>query len=136
MCSEDFSFGGCTSLTAAYFHGNQPGWSGGIFSGDNNVTIYYLPGTTGWGPTFAHRPTALWLPQAQTSDASFGLRTNQFGFNINWASGKTVVVEASTTLVNPIWSPVSTNTLAAGSSNFRDPDSKNHPSRFYRFRMP
>jgi len=30
------------------------------FEGSTNVTVYYLPGTTGWGPTFAGRPTALW----------------------------------------------------------------------------
>jgi hypothetical protein len=50
-------------------------------------------------------------PQVQTSDGSFGIQNNQFGFNINWASGMTVVVEASTNLANPTWSPLVTNTL-------------------------
>jgi hypothetical protein len=31
-----------------------------IFFQDMNATVYYLPGTTGWGPTYAGRPTALW----------------------------------------------------------------------------
>src|SRR5580698_9566530 len=39
-------------------------------------------------------PIALWLPQIQTGAGSPGIQTNQFGFNINWASGQTVVVEA------------------------------------------
>ena len=40
------------------------------------MTVYYLPGTTGWGPTFGGRPTALWPPptvqtppQTQTAEA-------------------------------------------------------------------
>jgi len=38
-----------------------------VFDGDNNATVYFLPGTTGW-PTvpdpWAGRPTALWLGQS------------------------------------------------------------------------
>ena len=54
---------------------------------------------------FSGRPTALWKPQVQAGDASFGVRTNQFGFNIAWASGMVVVVEACANLDNPVWSP-------------------------------
>jgi hypothetical protein len=100
------------------------------------VTVYYLPETTGWEATFADRPTALWLPQAQTTDASFGVQTNQFGFTINWARGQTVVVEACTDMANPVWSPVETNTLTGGSSYFSDSDWTNHPGRYYRLRSP
>jgi len=50
------------------------------------------------------------------TDTSFGVRTNQFGFNILWASGMVVVVEACTDLGNPTWSPVGTNTLTDGTS--------------------
>jgi len=90
---------------------------------------------TGWDATF-DVPTALWTPQMQTSDASFGVRTNQFGFNINWASGMVVVVEACTDLVNPTWFPVQTNTLTADSCYFSDPAWTNYPGRFYRLRSP
>ena len=45
-----------------------------------NATVYYLPETTGWGSTLGGLPTALWPPQAQVDDSSFGVRTNQFGF--------------------------------------------------------
>ena len=67
------------------------------------MTVYYLPGTTGWDDfaLFTGVPTALWLPAMQTSDGSFGVQNNQFGFNINWASDQTVVVEACTNLSNP-----------------------------------
>jgi len=104
---------------------------------DNNPIVYYLPGTTGWGPTFAGRPTALWKPQAQTSGGSFGVRTNQFGFKIIWADGQVIVVETCTNLPNPIWFPVSTNTPSTNASfYFSDPQWTNYPGRFYRLRSP
>jgi hypothetical protein len=114
-----------------------------VFNGDNNTTVYYLPGTTGW-QNFAlltGRPTVLWNPQAQTSDACFGVRTNQFGFNITGSSNLVIVVEACTDLANPTWSPVGTNTLNTfigtnGSSYFSDSQWTNYPGRFYRFRSP
>jgi len=98
--------------------------------------IYYLPGTTGWEELFADRPTVLWLPQIQSGDSDFGVKNDQFGFNISWASDQIVVVEAATGLSNPNWTPVSTNTLTDGSSKFSDPQWTNHPARFYRLRSP
>ena len=56
------AFRTCTSLTSAYFRGNAPSVGSGVFAGDNKVTVYYLAGTTGWGPTFCGRPTAVWKP--------------------------------------------------------------------------
>ena len=47
------AFGYCTSLKGVYFQGNAPSLGGSnVFDGDNNATVYYLPGTTGWGSTF------------------------------------------------------------------------------------
>ena len=108
-----------------------------MFDGDNHATVYYLPGTTGWEgfALLTGLPTLLWLPQVQ-SDASFGVQTNQFGFNITWASGQVVVVEACTDLANPVWSAVETNTLTDGSCYFSDPDWTNYHGRFYRLRSP
>src|SRR5512134_3133288 len=98
----------------------------------SNVTVYYLPGTTGWGTTFAGRPVVLWNPLVQTGDASFGVRTNRFRFTITGASNLVLVVEAATNLANPAWIPVGTNTLTGGASYFSDPEWTNHPARFYR----
>jgi hypothetical protein len=78
-----------------------------------------LPGIAGWDP------------QVQTSLATFGVRTNRFGFTITGASDLAVVVKACTNLANPIWSPVATNTLTGGSSYFSDPLWTNHCARFY-----
>ena len=143
----DSAFAGCSALTSVYFEGNAPSFGTNVFDYWSQwwhwlsqvwdpATVYYLPGTTGWSTNCAGLPTELWLPQVQTGDAGFGVRTNQFGFDINWASGMTVVVEASSNLSNPVWSPLQTNTLTSGSAYFSDPEWKNYPRRFYRVRMP
>ena len=59
---EDEAFSDCVRLKAIYFKGNAPGAGFGVFGEDSNAIIYYLPGATGWGPTFAGRPTVLSAP--------------------------------------------------------------------------
>jgi hypothetical protein len=135
----DLAFFGCTSLTGIYCKGNTPSVGPSVFEGANTATVYYLPGTTGWGATFAGRPTALWVlpyPLILNNGPSFGVQTNGFGFIISWATNNSVVVEASPDLSNPAWTPVSTNTLTGASSYFSDPQWTNHPTRFYRLRSP
>jgi hypothetical protein len=70
----DSAFEGCTSLTTLHFGGNAPSLGGSsVFAYDNNATVYYLPGTTGWGASFGGLPTALWHsppPGAGTLSAS------------------------------------------------------------------
>jgi hypothetical protein len=137
-----YVFYSCTNLTGVYFQGNAPDFGPFVFIGADNATLYYLPGATGWGTTytggltFTGRPAVLWNPRVETSDASFGVRTNRFGFNITWASDRVLVVEACTNLANPAWTPVGTNTLTGGSSYFSDPEWTNYPARFYRLRSP
>jgi hypothetical protein len=49
-----------------------------VFDSDNNVIVFYLPGTTGWSAAFGGRPVALWIqvptiqtaPQSQTAEAT------------------------------------------------------------------
>jgi hypothetical protein len=132
------AFSHCFNLTGVYFTGNTtiPTNDTSVFQYDNNAVAYYLPSTTGRGPMFDGIPTLLWLPQMQTSEASFVIQTNQFGFDINWASGQTVVVEACTNLANPVWISVWTNTLTGGSCYFSDPAWTNYPSRFYKITSP
>jgi hypothetical protein len=55
------TFQHCESLTRAYFKGNAPSLGNGAFFSDNNATVYYLPGTTGWDSTIGGRPTAVWV---------------------------------------------------------------------------
>jgi hypothetical protein len=135
----DNAFGNCPNLTGVYFRGNVPG--GGdldLFTGDDDAIAYYLPNTTGWDqtPTFAELPTVLWNPQMQTKDGSFGVRTNQFGFNITGISDSVIVVVTCTNLANPVWVPVQTNTLTDGSAYFSDPAWKSYPRHYYRLCSP
>jgi hypothetical protein len=131
---------GCTNLTGVYFKGNAPsigGWD--EFSGEGqfeDTIVYYLPGSAGWSSTFAGRPTMVWNPEVITIGSRVRIRENQFGFTITWASGPVVVVEVSADLGNPVWTPVSTNTLTGGSTYFSDPQWKNYPRRFYRAISP
>ena len=54
------------------------------------ATVYYLPGTTGWGSTFGGVPAVLWNPQAN----SFSFTGGQFGFNLTGPTNAVIVVEA------------------------------------------
>jgi len=130
------AFAYCASLAEVYFRGNAPDADASVFSSADHATVYYSPGTTNWGPTFAARPAALWNPQVQTTGAAFGVRTNRFGFVITGTSDLVIVVEACTNLANPIWSAVGTNTLTGGSAYFSDPQWTNSPARLYRLRSP
>lgn len=74
-------------------------------------------------------------PQIQTS-ASFGVQTNQFGFNLTGYSNQVIIVEASTNLTGSNWVPVQTNTVGSGATFFSDTNWTNYPGRFYRLRSP
>ncbi len=76
-----FAFYECTNLTALHFEGDAPSLGGYVFQDDDRATVYYLPGTTGWGTTFGGLPTALWTqvptlqasPQSQTAEAGLAV---------------------------------------------------------------
>jgi len=58
---EAWAFQSCILLRSVCFEGNAPTTPYYQFNNDEKVTLFYLAGTTGWGPTFAGRPTALWI---------------------------------------------------------------------------
>jgi hypothetical protein len=132
-----------SGLRTIYFEGNAPGFNSGgsdpkyAFAG-TSVTAYYLPGTTGWTEflSLVGIRGQLWDPQIQTGDGSFGVRTNQFGFNITGTSNLAVVVKACVDLSNPVWTPLQTNTLTGAPLYFGDPRWTNYQSRFYRLHWP
>jgi len=135
----------CENLTTVFFQGNAPatvGTNGGpipgpwIFLNAPLVTVYYLPGTTGWEPTFSQRPTMLWNPQIQTGDSSFGVGPNGFGFNVTGTPDIPLVIEAGTSLAAHSWVSLQSCTLTNGLINFRDAYWTNYPGRFYRLRSP
>ncbi|HUD46218.1 MAG TPA: leucine-rich repeat domain-containing protein [Candidatus Baltobacteraceae bacterium] len=135
------AFGDCISLRAVYFQGNAPTITNSEPFDEigGAPSAYYLPGTTGWGAFNEESglaPAVLWNPHVQTGDASFGVVSNQFGFNITGPNNLVVVVEACTNLSNPVWVPVATNTLTGGASYFSDPQWTNYPNRFYGVSFP
>ncbi len=131
------AFGNCLKLKGAYFQGNAPA-DDAAFMTDFSATVYYLPGTTGWGSTFGTRPTALWfLPNPLIlGSPSFGVQTNGFGFIVSWATNLSLVVEGCTELANSAWSPIGTNALTDGWFYFGDPNWTNNPACLYRIRSP
>jgi uncharacterized repeat protein (TIGR03803 family) len=57
---------------------------------------------------------------------------NQFGFSITGPVGAVAVVQTCADLGNPVWTPVSTNTLTRGKTPFTDAQFAKYPRRFYR----
>ena len=53
------AFSGCSGLTSVYFLGNQPTVGTNAFAGNATATVYYIPGKTGWGTSFAGRPAVV-----------------------------------------------------------------------------
>lgn len=131
-------FKGCASLQGCYFKGDAPVIDSSLFdaANSNKTVIYYLSGTSGWGPAFGGGFSQPWNPKAQLNDGSFGVGADGFGFNIAGYSNMIVVVEACTNLAGSVWSTLETNTLVGGTAYFNDPRSTNYTGRFYRFRMP
>ena len=130
--SQAFYF--CDTLTNLAFLGAAPTLNGSVFANlAAGATVYYFYGTTGWAPTYGGLPTVmLGAPAPQVGTVSAGVKPGGFGFTLNGVVNQTIVVEASTNLTN--WQPIWTNTLSAVSANFVDPQSLNHPRRFYRAR--
>jgi hypothetical protein len=136
-------------LTRVYFTGDAPAVGPLLFSGYQSATIYYLPGTAGWGEFSLNtgETSVPWTPVIQTGDGGFGVRNNQFGFNITNTSfsvslppvvihDPSVVVEVCTNLANPVWIPIQTVILTDGWFYFSEPFQPNIPARFYGLGLP
>ena len=139
----DYAFADCTSLTSVYFTGNAPTADTTVFYDDNfNVlTTYYLPGTIGWSLTFwgypsSGPPAVRWDSFGPSGEASFGVQSNQFGFNFTGPANLIIVVEACSNLASPVWVPLQTNTLTNGLFSFSEPLQTNSSDRFYRITSP
>jgi hypothetical protein len=133
-------FYGCSNLTSAYFLCNPPPCNNSpgslntdTFQGEVG-TVYYAPNTTGWTNVYGGWPTAAWKPKIASPGKGAGAGASDFNFNISWMPNTSVVVEASTNLLN--WTPVTTNTLTSGTNQFSDSTWTNYSRRFYRLRSP
>jgi hypothetical protein len=129
-----------SSLTNLFFQGNAPDVSeNDIITLDGpDLVVYYLLGTTGWS-NFASAgsyPVLLWNPQIQVGGGNFGVKNNQFGFDITGTTNIPIVVEASTNLASADWIAVQSLTLTNGLSYFSDAQWTNCPARYYRITPP
>jgi hypothetical protein len=132
----DYAFDGCSGLLGAFFKGKPPALGTNVFLFDSSTTIYYLPGATGWGSSFASLPAVLWNPLIQTADGHFGVLNNQFGFNITSTTNIPIVLEACVNLTDPVWTPLAALTLTNGSFHFNEPLQASPAGRYYRIRSP
>jgi hypothetical protein len=82
------AFADCTGLKAAYFQGNAPSADCTVFQGDS-VTVYYLPGMTGWGSSFACVPTAAWILQVATTNLPRGTNGVPYSQQLSAIYGQT-----------------------------------------------
>lgn len=133
---DHHAFSYCPNLLGVYFRSNAPVIGTDIFISSDNVVINYMADTSGWPPVptlWADRPTSFWLPKAQIDNDILG-QSGQFGFNVDWSEGKTVVIEASTNLLATNWVSVATNTLTNSTTYFSDPQWAGYWGRFYRLR--
>jgi hypothetical protein len=135
------AFWWCNSLTNVFFQGNAPAApgdpeNGGIVPFLSPAICYYLPSTTGWSNTYPGVPAVLWNPLIQTTNGNFGVRNNQFGFDITGTTNIPIVVQASTNPANPVWTSLTNVTLTNGLFHFTDPVQPNTPNRFYRIASP
>lgn len=76
------AFADCRALNSAYFYGNAPSSPSGAFLSDP-TTVYYLPGTTGWGTSYG---------DVQAAVFPFGYTTNDTGAIITNYSGSSQTV--------------------------------------------
>ena len=130
------AFQSCTDLASLFFKGNAPTADASLFSPVLGpvlgATVYYLSGTTGWSNSFAGRPAVLWNPLIQTGDGSFGVQNGRFGFNITGTPNIPIVVEASSNVAGPGWTPLQNLTLTNGSYYFSEPFQPGSSQRYYR----
>ena len=133
---SQYAFEYCSDLASISFAGNAPALGYFVFDSDP-VTVYFLPGTTGWGSTLGGAPTTYWLlpwPVILNPGFTGTAQNRQFGFTVSWATSATVVVDGCTNLLNPVWQPLQTNTFSTGSFQFGDSQQANTVRRFYRVR--
>lgn len=74
------------------------------------------------------------LPTVTPVAAETGMVANGFQLKFSGPTGSNCVIEASSDLVH--WAPISTNVITGGVVSYVDTAAKNHPSRFYRAKIP
>jgi hypothetical protein len=69
-------------------------------------------------------------PFIVTNDNNLGFTNGQFGFNVSGGALQSIVVQASTNLLD--WVTLQTNVMSGSALHFSDPSANSFPQRFYR----
>jgi len=134
------------------YNGNEVEIFGGTASSTGISNVYYstlnlslnpatiLPGTysvfgsisDGTRTRYLYAPQTLVLGPSRQPPVLEAARVqgNQFGFTVSGFPGQTVILQASTNLLE--WVSIRTNTIAGTSLGFADPDGASYPQRYYR----
>ena len=108
----DYAFDWCSSLASIYFQGNAPSVDYTVFSNDNNATVYYLPGTTGWAAFSAITgltTVELTNPALAITAPMIGLQVSNANYTITGTTADTVpVTNVFYALNNSGWKPATT----------------------------
>ena len=88
-------------------------------------------GSKGGGVVFALTV----LPKILCDD-NFGMQSNAFGFDFIGISNQTAIIEFSTDLTQPVWSPLQTNSLTGSPQYFFDNTYIQNAAGFYRIHSP
>ena len=129
----EHAFGACYYLNRIYFIGPPPtadDWAFGY--GTTPAVLYYLPAYAGsWSSGLGNQPTRLWDPVIAGTSFSNGA----FSCTVTGSPSIPIALEAAEQLNGP-WQRIQTTGLAEGSILLHDPDSTNHPIRYYRIIGP
>ena len=90
---DNSAFSSCTKLTRVNCRGNAPSYGSNVFY-SSTPTVYYIIGTTGWGPTYAGRPTALYNTLTVYCDPTKGEVTINPN-KIYFSEGESVIISAT-----------------------------------------
>lgn len=128
------AFAYCGDLTSVICLGKAPALGGNaVFSNvAAEAKVYYYYGTSGWNSSYGGLPTKMLGAPAPQIGGNVRVQAGQFGFTLTGVANQTIIVEASTNLLN--WQPVWTNTLSGTSTNFTDAQWSNYPCQYYRAR--
>ncbi len=130
----DGVFGACTSLSGVYFLCDEPELDTGedLFTGAGEVTVRYLTAVSTWGSTFGGAPVEEWCPEPTAGDVVEGA----FQFDVEWADGQSIRVQASSDLEVPVWTDVASYVISNGACQVRDTNWVGEAIRYYRIVSP
>ena len=132
---EDGAFFGVDSLRRIYFNRDAPSIHSDVFSGSPAI-IYYRHGTSGWGETFAGRPTALWNAVILSGPGDISIGSEGLRFGLTGPVDHQAIIEFRTAWGAGESTPIFTNLLTGGVAVFTDPNWTSHASGYYRVVVP